>query len=145
MFVRWIVRRHKNEEVANVTFHDAYLIESYRNENGDPRQRTISYLGNIREIDGEFPSIERELFLLRASHILASLPNVSQEDQRQAITQLQERVPPLDTDEVMIGFKNTLRWYVQWWQDNGKMPSEQVLLNMIRFAQETSDDLLLDE
>jgi predicted MarR family transcription regulator len=59
MYVRWVVRKHKNASVADTSFHDAYLVESYRDENGNPRQRTICYLGNIRQIAGEFPAIER--------------------------------------------------------------------------------------
>ncbi|MEM9954150.1 MAG: hypothetical protein AAF846_21245 [Chloroflexota bacterium] len=145
MFIRWIVRKHKNSEVANVNFHDAYLVESYRDENGSPRQRTISYLGNIREMDGEFPIIERELFLLRASHILSTLPNLSAADETDVVEQLQRRVPPLETQEVLEGFRNTLRWYCQWWQDNGGMPSEETLLEHIQIAQRTASDLVLDE
>lgn len=145
MYVRWVIRGHKNAEVANVTFHDAYLVESFRDENSSPRQRTISYLGNIRQIDDEFPTIERELFLLRAELILDSLPEVSPEDKRQVMGNLAERVPPLNTDEVMLGFANNLRWYCRWWLTNGKMPTEDELLAQIRHAQETVNQILLDE
>ena len=77
MYIRWIVRRHKNASTANVVFHDAYLVESFRDLRETPRQRMVCYLGNIRQIDDEFPAIERELFLLRAERILASTPGVS--------------------------------------------------------------------
>lgn len=145
MFIRWIVRKHKNSEIADVTFHDAYLVESYRNEEGDPRQRTVSYLGNIRQIDGEFPTIERELFLLRASIILDSLSELSTADRKKSMEQLQQRVPPLDAREVMVGFKNTLRWYCRWWLENGGMPSETELLRQIEIAQQTPDQLWSDD
>lgn len=145
MFVRWVVRKHKNAEIANVTFHDAYLMESFRNEDGNPRQRTVTYLGNIRQIDEQFPTIERELFLLRAENILATTPEVSPADAKQAITQLQERVKPLDADEVMVGFQNTLRWYTTWWRENDKMPLTATLRKQIASITETLNQLLQEE
>ena len=145
MFIRWIVRKHKNSEIANVNFHDAYLVESYRDENGSPRQRTIAYLGNIREMNGEFPTIERELFLLRASHILSTMPTFSPADRTDVEEQLQRRVQPLEKEEVLEGFQNTLRWYLQWWETNGGMPSDEQLLQEIKFAQRTSNTPVFDE
>lgn len=145
MFVRWVVRKHKNAEIANVTFHDAYLMESFRNEDGNPRQRTVTYLGNIRQIDAQFPTIERELFLLRAENILATTPEVSPADAKQAIAQLQERVQPLDADEVMVGFQNTLRWYTTWWRENGKLPATATLRQQIESITETLNQLLQEE
>lgn len=143
MFVRWIVRGHKNSEIANVTFHDAYLLESYRDENGNPRQRTITYLGNLREIDSEFPTIERELFLIRADCILETLAELSAEDRDDILNQLKQRVKPLNEEEVMIGFKNTIRWYYRWWQDNGRVPSVDDLVKQIKKASQEPDDLKL--
>ncbi len=134
MYIRWIVRGHKNSEVADVTFHDAYLVESYRDENGSPRQRTVSYLGNIRQLGDEFPGIERELFLLRAEIILDSLPELSPLDREDVLKQLREKVPPLDAAEMMIGFKNTLRWYFTWWRENGGEPNNLELHHMIEKA-----------
>ena len=145
MFVRWVVRKHKNADIANVTFHDAYLMESFRNEDGKPRQRTVTYLGNIRQIDEQFPTIERELFLLRAENILATTPEVSPTDAKQAIRQLQERVQPLDADEVMVGFQNTLRWYTTWWRENGKTPVNATLRTQIESVVETLNQLLREE
>lgn len=145
MFVRWVVRKHKNADIANVTFHDAYLMESFRNEDGKPRQRTVTYLGNIRQIDEQFPTIERELFLLRAENILATTPEVSPTDAKQAIRQLQERVQPLDADEVMVGFQNTLRWYTTWWRENGKTPVNATLRKQIESVVETLNQLLREE
>lgn len=135
MFIRWIVRGHKNAEAADVAFHDAYLVESYRDLDGEPRQRTVSYLGNIRQIGGEFPGIERELFLLRAELILNSLDEVSPAEGEQILCQLHQKVPPLNAAEVMVGFQNTLRWYCRWWQENGQQPSQADLLGMIEQAQ----------
>ena len=145
MYVRWVVRGHKNSEIANVNFHDAYLVESFRDENGSPRQRTISYLGNIRQIDDEFPTIEREIFLLRAELILDSLDEVSPNDKRQVMSNLHDRVQPVNADEVMLGFANTLRWYCRWWISNGKMPTEDELMTQIRLAQDTVNQILLDD
>ncbi|NJO84200.1 MAG: hypothetical protein HC828_16375 [Blastochloris sp.] len=139
MFVRWIVRRHKNAEVADVIFHDAYLVESYRDDEGAPRQRTISYLGNIRQISGVLPGIERELFLLRAELILNSLPELSPGDCTDVLAQLHQRVPPLTPSEIETGFYNTLRWYFRWWQTNGGGPAPDELDRMIRQAQNTAN------
>ncbi|MEL6525889.1 MAG: hypothetical protein AAFQ07_09285 [Chloroflexota bacterium] len=145
MFVRWVVRKHKNADIANVTFHDAYLMESFRNEDGNPRQRTVTYLGNIRQIDEQFPTIERELFLLRAENILATTPEVSPADAKQAMQQLQETVQPLDADEVMVGFQNTLRWYTTWWRDNKQLPVTTSLRKQIESVVETLNQLLREE
>lgn len=138
MFIRWIVRGHKNAQVANMTFHDAYLVESFRDEAGSPRQRTIAYLGNIRQIGEEFPGIERELFLLRAEVILDSIPEVSDLDRRDALGQLHEKVPPLNADQIKVGFYNTLRWYFRWWHENGGMPSQEEILNMLEDARQNA-------
>lgn len=131
MFIRWIVRGHKNSDVADVTFHDAYLTESYRDDAGQPRQRTISYLGNIRQLGDSFPGIERELFLLRAELILASLPSLSDADRREMLEQLQQKVPPLNADEVMVAFRSNLQWYFRWWNENGGTPTEDEIRQMI--------------
>jgi hypothetical protein len=119
MYVRWIVRGHKNSDVANVVFHDAYLVESYRDEEGEPRQRTICYLGNLREIGDAIPVIESELFLIRAMLILTNTPELSQQDCDQVLVQLRRKLPAMTIDEMRVGFANTLRWYIRWWRDNG--------------------------
>lgn len=144
MFIRWVVRGHKNSDIVHVTFHDAYLVESYRDERGEPRQRTISYLGNIREISHSFPAIERELFLLRAELILQSLGEVSPCDYQQVLFQLHQKVPPLTSEEVMVGFCNTLRWYVRWWRENGSAPTPDALLSLIELAQDEVDPILIE-
>ena len=137
MYIRWIIRKHKNAAVADVTFHDAYLVESYRDERDTPRQRTICYLGNIRQISGEFPSIERELFFLRADRILAGIPDISGEDRREIAEMLRQKVPSLTPDEVMEAFRNNLRWYVNWWRERGATPTRDELLELINEAEDT--------
>lgn len=131
MYIRWVVRKHKNAEIAAVTFHDAYLVESFRDDENNPRQRTICYLGNIRQIGDEFPMIERELFLLRADRILASVPEVTEREYPQVLAQLRQKVPALTCDEVRLAFANNLNWYRQWWVQNGGAPSRDELLAML--------------
>ena len=144
VFVRWVVRGHKNSDIANVTFHDAYLVESYRDDNGSPRQRTVSYLGNVRQIDDEFPAIERGLFLLRTQTILDSIAELSDEDREQTMEQIQRRIQPLNDDEVMIGFVNTLRWYYRWWQQHDTVPSDEEVMRMVKTSQQTSGSMTID-
>jgi hypothetical protein len=136
MYVRWVVRRHKNWATANVVFYDAYLVESFRDERGRPRQNTICYLGNIRQIDGVFPTIERELFLLRAERILASTPGVPPEERAPILDLLRRKVPPLTQGEVQVAFINNLRWYYNWFRERGGAPSREELLRLIDEAAE---------
>ena len=143
MFIRWIVRGHKNDDVADVTFHDAYLVESFRDEGGQPRQRTLSYLGNIRQIGQEFPGIERELFLLRAELILNSLPNLSDADRKDVLGQLRQRVPPLEEQEVREAFQGNLKWYFQWWEENGGTPTRDEIIAMIDEAADKNGSILI--
>lgn len=133
MYIRWIIRRHKNE-VADTSFHDAYLVESYRAENGSPRQRMICYLGNIRQMGSTFPTIERELFLLRADRILESVSDLSPDDRSEALEALRQKVPPLSYDEVMAAFTENLRWYRRWWEQRGGSPSDEELLGIVQAA-----------
>lgn len=132
MYVRWVVRRHKNAAIANTSFHDAYLVESYRDDKGRPRQRTICYLGNIRQIDEGFPAIERELFLLRAERILLGIEGLSGDDRARVMDMLHQKVYPLTTTEVMAAFTENLRWYRQWWEQNGGGPTDAELLQLVR-------------
>jgi hypothetical protein len=133
MYIRWIIRRHKNE-VADTSFHDAYLVESYRDAGGNPRQRTICYLGNIRQIGNIFPTIERELFLLRADRILESVGDLSPSNRSEALEALRQKVPPLSYDEVMAAFAENLRWYRRWWEQHGGGPSDEDLLRIVQAA-----------
>lgn len=137
MFIRWVIRKHKNATVADMTFHDAYLVESYRDEVGNPRQRTVCYLGNIRQIGDQFPTIERELFFLRAERILSSMPEISGPDRDQVLILLRDKVPPLNEQEVLDAFRNNLRWYFRYWQARGEQLSPEDLLQLIASADET--------
>jgi hypothetical protein len=134
MYIRWVVRKHKNEATANVVFYDAYLVESYRDERNNPRQHTICYLGNIRQIDGAFPTIERELFLLRAERILASTPEVPLDERALVVDMLREKVPALTEGEVREAFRNNIRWYYRWCRDRGSALTREELLRLIEGA-----------
>lgn len=135
MYVRWIVRRHKNVAVADTSFYDAYLVESYRDQTGSPRQRTICYLGNIRQIGGDFPAIERELFILRAERILLTVQELNSTDREEILEMLQHKVPPLSHHEVLAAFIENLRWYRRWWQKHGGGPSEEEIVELVRQTQ----------
>jgi hypothetical protein len=117
-------------------FHDAYLVESYRDERDTPRQRMICYLGNIRQIDGEFPTIERELFLLRAERILISTPDLPPDEREPALQLLRQKFPELNEAQVEEAFRNNLRWYYGWWRDRGRALSRKELLELIERAAE---------
>lgn len=134
MYVRWVVRRHKNAMSADTNFYDAYLVESYRDEQGAPRQRTICYLGNIRQIGSQFPTIERELFLLRAERILESVSELSDNDRSEAMAALRQKVPPLNRAEVLQAFTENLRWYRRWWEQHGGSPSDEEMLAIVQLA-----------
>jgi hypothetical protein len=134
MYIRWVVRRHKNAAIADASFYDAYLVESYRTASGAPRQRTVCYLGNIRTISGAFPTIEREIFLLRAERILESVGELSPEDREEAMTALRMKVPPLSREEVLWAFTENLRWYRRWWEEHGGGPSDDELLAIVQLA-----------
>ena len=137
MYIRWITRGHKSD-VADVTFHDAYLVESYRNEEGSPRQRMVMYLGNLRQLGEALPGIERELFLLRAEQALAYVKELSPFERDGLMGQLHERVPPLTKTEMREGFHNTLRWYYNWWADHSTPPSKE---EMYRLVDQMIDDV----
>ena len=141
MYIRWVVRNHKNAATATVVFYDAYLVESYRDERNNPRQSTICYLGNIRKIDGAFPTIERELFLLRADRILASVAGLECTERESILGLLRRKVPALTEKEVAVAFRNNLRWYYRWWREHGGAPSRQELLDLIDTAAESAGPL----
>lgn len=132
MYIRWVVRSHKNAAVANTTFHDAYLVESYRDEQSNPRQRTICYLGNIRQINQEFPPVERELFLLRADRILASVADLTAIERSDVLDMLQQKVEPLTLGEIRIALIENIRWYRRSVEAHGYTPSEADLLDIVR-------------
>jgi hypothetical protein len=134
MYIRWIVRKHKNATTANVIFHDAYLVESYRDARETPRQRTICYLGNIRQIDDEFPALEREIFFLRAERILASTPELNTPDRELVIGLLREKLPPLTESEAITAFRNNVRWFYGWYRDRGRNVPPDELRRIIEAA-----------
>ncbi|MEN9938314.1 MAG: hypothetical protein RLZZ387_4893 [Chloroflexota bacterium] len=134
MYIRWIVRKHKNVATANVTFHDAYLVESFRDERDAPRQRTVCYLGNIRQIDDEFPALEREIFFLRAERILASTPEVPPDDREQILGLLRQKVPPLTRDEALTAFRNNVRWFFSWHRERDQPVTRDEMLRIIDAA-----------
>jgi hypothetical protein len=121
MYIRWITRKHKSDLATHVTFHDAYLVESYRDDGGMPKQHTVAYLGNIRQIGDDLPNIERELFLARARNTLDQLPDVPPAEREEVMAQLHRKVPPLTYHEVLLAFQQNLRWVYQWCNVN-KMP-----------------------
>lgn len=132
MYVRWVVRHHKNATIATTVFHDAYLVESYRDERSNPRQRTLAYLGNIREIDQRFLPVERGLFLLRAENILGSMDELSAADCEAVLQLLKQKVPPLSGPEITHAFAENLRWCRQRWAQQGDGPSDEELIRMVR-------------
>jgi len=132
VYIRWIVRGHKSAHANDMTFHDAYLVSSYRNEQGQPRQQIISYLGTIREMAGGLPAIERALFLIRAEQALHQVSELSAQERRHILSQLHQRVPPLTEAEMRVGFRNTLQWYQSWWHEQGQAPSEDEMVDMVR-------------
>jgi hypothetical protein len=134
MYVRWVIRRHKNASIADTSFYDAYLVESFRDPGSAPRQRTICYLGNIRKMGDSFPTIERELFLLRAERILDTIGELSPIDRDEAMAALRQKVPPLSREEVLWAFTENLRWYRRWWEQNGGGPSDDEMLTIVQLA-----------
>lgn len=112
VYIRWIVRSHKSESAQHMRFHDAYLVESFRNQAGNPRQRTIAYLGNLREINDELPGIERELFLVRARHTLAGIRELNSSERENVMDLLQQVATPLSPVEHKHAFYQNLHWYL---------------------------------
>lgn len=130
MYIRWIVRHHKNADTANVSFFDAYLVESYRDDAGQPRQRTICYLGNIRQIDDNFPALEREIFFIRAERIIAGMSSLSSDERQSVSAMLRQKVPDLNPQEVETAVRNNIRWYRKWRQQRG-LPNSQAEIDKL--------------
>lgn len=122
LYTRWITRKHKNRYAAHMTFHDVYLVESHRDASGASRQRTVAYLGNIRQIGDDFPHIERELFFLQVRKHLSELEQVSDEESRGIIRQLSQKLPPLTYHEAILAFQQNLRWFYQWYAAHNMTP-----------------------
>jgi hypothetical protein len=141
MYIRWVIRKHKNLNAAYVSFHDAYLVESFRDEDDAPRQRIINYLGNIRQFGEHFPAIERELFLLRARRILAQTPDISHAEQKDILHQLHLKVPPLTYEEVEQAFHQNLHWYRQWChQANKPLPTIDEIQHILGIPPDNTDN-----
>jgi hypothetical protein len=136
MFIRWIERRHKQEASAGTVFLDAYLTEAYRDQRGRPRNRTVCYLGNIRRIDGDFPLIERELFLTRAERILHSIPDIDSAAVDAARSALHRTVAPLTAPEAERAFVANLQWYRRWMRTQGLGLDEATLTRLLRASRE---------
>ena len=130
MYIRWFVRHHKNADTANVSFFDAYLVESYRDDAGQPRQRTICYLGNIRQIDDNFPALEREIFFIRAERIIAGMSSLSSDERQSVSAMLRQKVPDLNPQEVETAVRNNIRWYRKWRQQRG-LPISQAEIDKL--------------
>lgn len=120
MYVRWVVRKHKNKYAAHVVFHDAYLVQSYRDPQGRPRQRTVTYLGNLRLMDDEISGIDRQLFLWRARRVLDRVADLPADEQQKIWARLQQAAPPLSPEELLHSFQQNLAWFRQSLQLLGK-------------------------
>lgn len=128
MYVKWVVRRHKNEELANIVFYDAYLVQSYKNEAGDPRQRTLAYLGNLRQIDSQFPVIERALFYIRMEQTMSrNLPQeILTEDEREKLYAGLATVAPAPTEEeIRHSEMLNQRWHDGYWRARAARPADR--------------------
>lgn len=135
LYIRWIKRGHKNKYAAHVTFYDAYLVESYRDEEDKPRQRTLSYLGNIRQIDGSFSVIERELFLIRAKELMETVLKLPRIDSDEMLAQLHRRIPPASYPEALRAFRENCRWFYDWCKTNNVAFPVQELYECLEYVQ----------
>lgn len=127
MYVKWVIRRHKNEELANITFYDAYLVQSYKNEEGEPRQRTLAYLGNLRQIDGIFPVIERALFYIRMEeNLYHNLPSgvLNEEERNKLYNGLSAVAPPPTAEEIERGQVWNNSWHSVFWKERAAKPHD---------------------
>lgn len=147
MYVKWVVRRHKNEELANINFYDAYLVQSYKNEAGEPRQRTIAYLGNLRQIDGQFPVIERALFYVRMEDTMARnlTPDLLTEEERQKLYAGLATVAPAPSDEEIRQSETLNRqWHNNYWRARALKPAD-ISSGFAQIVDENGLPILLDD
>lgn len=131
MYLRWVTRRHKSPASADTVFHDAYLVESYRDTRGRPRQRTVGYLGNLRSVDGELPQVETELFLLRATQRLHSLAAIGPIDVEAVREDLQRQLPQLTPQDAREVFNAQVRWFCHWWMSHGTSAVEDEIAAIV--------------
>lgn len=133
MYIRWVHRRHKNETSRNLIFHDAYLVENYRNHQGHPRQRVICFLGNLREFDGEVPLSEWELFLSRAERILAEQAIQTQIDRDHILSRLEQYGPTCTPDDITELLCAQVESFCHWWERYGQgCPYQEIARVMSR-------------
>ncbi len=143
MYVKWVVRRHKNEELANIVFYDAYLVQSYKNEAGEPRQRTMAYLGNLRQIDGQFPVIERALFYIRMEDTMTrNLPAemLNDEERQKLYAGLATVAPAPSEEEIRLSEFLNRRWHSNYWYARSLKPAD-VAAGFAQFVDENGTAL----
>lgn len=131
MYIRWVTRRHKSALSAHIVFHDAYLVESFRDEGGRPRQRTICYLGNVRQIDGEVPGVESELFMHRAIHALQRAAAVAPIDGEAVLDELRRYLPSLTPEAAQRALAAQLHWFYGWWSRHGSSTPEEEIVRLV--------------
>jgi hypothetical protein len=90
---------HKNIIIVPRYVLICELVESYRNENKQPRQRTIAYLAAIEEKEIKNP-LKRDLYWLKIDNILKRL-NLNQTDEAKIRQSINEQVPRPSEKEVM--------------------------------------------
>jgi hypothetical protein len=112
-------------------FHDAYLVESYRDEQGSPRQRTLCYLGNVRRIEGHIPHVESELFLTRAGHILRRAALSLPIDSEAVLEELRGQLPALTPDAALRAFEAQVSWFYDWWSQHGTSSAEYEIARVV--------------
>jgi hypothetical protein len=148
MYVKWVIRRHKNEELANITFFDAYLVQSYKNALGEPRQRTIAYLGNLRQINNVFPVIERALFYVRMEESLKQelSPDIFTEEERAKLYAGLSEVAPVPTeDEISQGAEIQELWYSNYWHARATNPKDvSAGFARIEFEEDENAEVMLE-
>ncbi len=148
MYVKWVIRRHKNEELANITFFDAYLVQSYKNALGEPRQRTIAYLGNLRQINNVFPVIERALFYVRMEESLKKdlSPDIFTEDERAKLYAGLSEVAPVPTEqELRQGAELQELWYTNYWHARATNPKDvSAGFARIEFEEDENAEVMLE-
>ncbi len=106
MFVRWKKRKLKGKWWdRDVKFSRyAYLVESYRDKSGQPRQRYLSYLGSIGG-DKQLSSWIAQEFWRSARSKLDKL-DLSNDQRKKIESKLEETVP--HSSEALINYSEAL-------------------------------------
>ena len=60
------------------------------------------------------------------------LTTLAEVDCEETMEMLRQKVRPLNASEVLAAFTENLRWYRQWWEQNGGGPTEAELLQLVR-------------